>query len=486
MVHEVAPGDALLRLFEQTDDARVLLDAGGKVVLVNQRLEQLLGWSREELVGQSKRTLVPEHLRDEYARLRELLLTTDSNDAVRLSLRAAHRDGHEVPVRMTARLIHLGDHRVISLILVPRSDDEVDTSFREILEALLDGNVIVDGNGHVVMANQQALEMFGYVEEELLDQPVEVLVPDAVRPSHVAHRTGFTGLARRHAMGQGVRVLGRRRDGSTFPVQVLLSSIGTDDAVLVSATIHDLSEVEALQSQNDRLRSQFLATVSHELRTPLTTIMASAEMLVDDLAEDDGPVTRDQVEAYLDRIMRAARRELALIDDLLALTSIEGEREPVGIGLADLGAVVEGAVAHVRDRADDRHLAIRVIVPEAPALVAANERWIARAVGCLLDNALKFTPVGGEVLVTLVGGDVAVLEIRDTGPGLPPGEEEMVFERLSRGTNALHAEVQGAGLGLTIARGIVSAAGGSLVAVPCAAGACFRLSLPTAAPASTG
>jgi PAS domain S-box-containing protein len=480
MVRQVAPGDALLRLFEQTDDARVLLGEDGSVVLVNQRLEQLLGWSREELVGQSKRTLVPEHLRDEYARLRELLLSTDSTDAVRLNLRASHRDGHEVPVRMTARLIHLGANRVISLILQPRNEEDIDTNFRELLEALLDGNVIVDGDGRIVMVNQQALEMFGYPEGELLDQPVEVLVPDAVRPAHVAQRTGFTGLARRHAMGQGTRVLGRRRDGSTFPVQVLLSSIGSDDDVLVSATIHDMSEVEALQSQNERLRAQFLATVSHELRTPLTTIMASAEMLVDDLAEDDGPVTRDQVEAYLDRIMRAAQRELALIDDLLALTSIEGEREPVGIGLADLGSVVEGAVAHVRDQADARGLAIRFIVPEAPVPVPANERWIARAVGCLLDNALKFTPSGGGVFVTLSAGEAAVLEVRDTGPGLPPGEEEMVFERLNRGTNAMRAEVQGAGLGLTIARGIVAAAGGTLVAVPSNSGACFRLSLPMA------
>lgn len=486
MVHEVAPGDALLRLFEQTDDARVLLDADGNLVLVNRSLEQLLGWAREDLVGQSKRTLVPEHLRDEYARLRELLLATDSADAVRLNLRVSHRDGREVPVRMTARLIHLGDHRVISLILVPRSDDDVDTSFREILEGLLDGNVIVDGDGHIVMANQQALEMFGYSEEELLDQPVEVLVPDAVRPAHVAQRAGFTGLARRHAMGQGTRVLGRHRDGSTFPVQVLLSSIGSGDAVLVSATIHDMSEVEALQSQNERLRAQFLATVSHELRTPLTTIMASAEMLVDDLTEGDGPVTRDQVETYLDRIMRAAERELALIDDLLALTSIEGRREPVGVGLADLGAVVEGAVAHVRDRADDRGLAIRAIVPEDPVPVPANERWIARAVGCLLDNAVKFTPPGGEVFVTLGAGEVAVLEVRDTGPGLPPGEEEMVFERLSRGSNALQAEIQGAGLGLTIARGIVAAAGGTLVAVPSDSGACFRLSLPRTSSSSLG
>src|SRR6478752_508995 len=108
MGHRVAPGEALLRLFEETDDARALLDADGTVMLVNSSCEELLGRSREELVGQSKGVIVPEHLRDEYTQLRALLVASDSHDAVRLNLRASLRDGREIPVRLTARLIHLG------------------------------------------------------------------------------------------------------------------------------------------------------------------------------------------------------------------------------------------------------------------------------------------------------------------------------------------------------------------------------------------
>lgn len=480
MVHEVAPGDALLRLFEETDDARVLLDVDGRLVLVNRSCEQLLGWSREELLGESKLKLVPERLRDEYTRLRELLVASDSHDAVRLDLRASHRDGREIPVRITARLLHLGEARVVSLVLQPRNDGTADTGFREILDALLDGNVIVDGDGHIVMVNEQVVEMFGYAEDELVDQPVEILVPDSARSLHGGLRQGFTGQARRHPMGRGNRVLGRRKDGSSFPVQVLLSSIGAEDGVLVSATIRDLSGVEELMSHNDRLRGQFLATVSHELRTPLTTIMASTEMLADVLAEVADSEARGQVEGYVDRIMRAARRELTLIDDLLALTSIEASEEQVGRGLSELCTVARGAVVHARDRAAPRGITLEVVDPGVPVLVAVQERWLARAVGCLLDNAVKFSPDGGPVAVTVTGGDRAVLEVRDAGPGVPPGEEHAVFKRLYRGRNAVAAETPGAGLGLTIARSIVAAAGGDLEVVA-GEGGHFRMSLPFAA-----
>ncbi|GAA4370319.1 PAS domain-containing sensor histidine kinase [Nocardioides caricicola] len=480
MADLVTPGDALLRLFEETDDARALLDADGTVVLVNRSCEALLGWRRDELVGQSKAVIIPEHLRDEYARLRELLVASDSHDAIRLNLRASHRDGRELPVRLTARLIHLGDDRLVSLVLQPRAEGEGDTGFRELLDALLDGNVIVDGDGRIVMVNEQLETLFGYEEGELVDQPVEVLVPEAARGVHATLRNGFTGKARRHAMGMGNRVLGCRKDGSTFPVQVLLSSIGTEDGVLVSATVRDLSGMEELMSANDRLRGQFLATVSHELRTPLTTIMASSEMLVDSLAGVD-EAARNQVEVFADRIMRAARRELTLIDDLLALTSIEASREQVSSGYADLAVVARGALTHLRDRASARGLTVELSGPDIPLLVPVHEGWLARAVGCLLDNAVKFTPSGGRVLVTLTAGDEARLEVWDSGPGIPPDEEHLVFDRLYRGQNAVADETQGAGLGLTIARSIVESAGGTLVAVP-GAGGRFLLSLPFARP----
>ncbi|GAA1792320.1 hypothetical protein GCM10009795_042480 [Nocardioides hankookensis] len=475
-------GEALLRLFAQTDDARLLIDPDGVVLLANPRCEEVFGWRVDELVGMPAALLAPEQHRDEYTRLRDLVLASDSGDAARLGLIGLHRDGHEVRMRVTARAILLGEaDRVLSMILQPRSAADATADFRELLEAVPDGNVVVDGDGRILMANAPALAMFGYAEDELVDRSIEVLVPDAQRAGHVRRRTGFAGHARRHAMGLGTRVVALRKDGSTFPVSVVISSIGIDDDILFSATVHDLTELEALRGRNDVLRDQFLATVSHELRTPLTTILASTEMLEDALADEAEEHVRALVEAYLGRIERAARRELTLVDDLLSLTIIEGNAEPLVQGLADLAVVVDSVVEAARDPAALRGVTIATTTSGPPAVVRVHEGWLERAVGCLVDNATKFTPPGGQVLVESgVDGDRAWLEVSDTGPGIAPGDEDRVFERLYRGADAVTAEVPGAGLGLSIARSIVQAASGTVVVVPQEAGARLRISAPLA------
>jgi PAS domain S-box-containing protein len=473
-------GDALLRLFAQTDDARLLLSAEGIVVLANPQCAELFGWSADELPGTSAAHLVPEHHRAEYARLRDLVMSTDSGDATRLELNTLHRDGRELRLRATARVLVLDEQtRMLSVVLRPRTDTGPD--FRQLLEAVPDGNVVVDGGGRILMVNAPAEAMFGYAEDELVDQPLELLVPEGQRTAHVRRRAGFTGHARRHAMGLGTRVVARRKDGSTFPVSVVISSIGTDDDVLFSATVHDLSELEALRGRNDVLHDQFLATVSHELRTPLTTILASAEMLGDDVADLADEGVRTMVEGYTRRIERAARRELALVDDLLSLTIIEGEAEQLGDGLTDLAVVAETVVEDSRELVTAKGLTISTTTTGAPPIVRAHEGWLERAVRCLVDNAAKFTPRGGRIEVaTGADADEAWLEVCDTGPGIPPGDEERVFQRLYRGADAVAAETAGAGLGLTIARSIVSAAGGSLVVVPQGAGARLRIGAPRA------
>lgn len=475
-------GDALLRLFAQTEDARLLLSAEGVVLLANPQCEELFGWSADELVGTAAARLAPEHHRAEYARLRHLVMGTGSGDATRFELTALHRDRQELRLRVTARVLVLDEHtRMLSLVLEPRTDGDAGPEFRQLLEAVPDGNLVVDGGGRILMANAPAQAMFGYTEDELVDQPLELLVPVAQRTAHVRRRTGFTGHARRHAMGLGTRVAARRRDGSTFPVSVVISSIGTDDDVLFSATVHDLSELEALRGRNDVLHDQFLATVSHELRTPLTTILASTEMLGDDLAELSDEGVRTMVEGYAHRIERAARRELALVDDLLSLTIIEGEAEQLSEGLTDLAVVAETVVDGTRDIAAARGLTISTTTTGAPPIVRAHEGWLERAVRCLVDNAVKFTPSGGQVLVaTGADADEVWLEVCDTGPGIVASDAERVFQRLYRGSDAVAAETAGAGLGLTIARSIVHAAGGSLLVVPQEAGARLRICAPRA------
>jgi signal transduction histidine kinase len=306
-------------------------------------------------------------------------------------------------------------------------------------------------------------------------------MPPAAAAGHAALREQFTGDARSHVMSLGTTVVARRKDGTTFPARVMLSSLGAGDEVLVSASVRDLTEIEHLRGESDRLKDQFLATVSHELRTPLTSILGSAEMLDEEIERIEDEVLRHRLERHSASITRGARRQMTLVEDLLTLTSID--RGAVGVSghLADLLVVVENTVHTYLPRAVAAGLDLRADISSVPVLVRANEGWLGRAVDCLVSNALKFTPPGGAVHVAAGEEDgVAWLEVSDTGPGIEVDESERVFHRLYRGRAAVAAEKPGAGVGLAIARSVVESCGGALVVVADPAGARLRIALPAA------
>jgi PAS domain S-box-containing protein len=128
--------------------------------------------------------------------------------------------------------------------------------FVGLLEAAPDAMVCVDGDGRIALVNAQAERLFGYGRDELVGQPVEILVPDAVRAVHPAHRAGYTTDPRPRPMGAGMELAGRRRDGSTFPAEISLSAIDTEEGLLVIAAVRDVTERLEVQAERERLKSQ--------------------------------------------------------------------------------------------------------------------------------------------------------------------------------------------------------------------------------------
>jgi PAS domain S-box-containing protein len=477
-------GEAVRRVFDESDDARLLMSPDRRIVLVNQACERMFGRSRDQLVGRPARILTPVRLAGDYGRVYDALVAMDGSGTVAVNIWGLDSTGREFPVRMVSKLVQLsGPAAVLSVAVVDRSAGEgASQQLRDFLESAHDGNVIVDALGRIVMANARAEEIFGYAEEELVGERVEMLMPPGEAAGHAALRERFTSEARSHVLALGTRVVARRKDGMTFPVRVMLSSLGAGDDVLVSASVRDLTEIEHLRGESDRLKEQFLATVSHELRTPLTSILGSAEILAEEVERIDDEVLRGRLERHSAAITRGARRQMTLVEDLLTLTSID--RGAVGVSghLADLLVVVENTVHTYLPRATAAGLELRSDHSALPVLVRADEGWLGRAVDCLVSNALKFTPPGGAVHVGAGEDDgLAWLEVSDTGPGIELDESEHVFRRLYRGRAAVAAEKPGAGIGLAIARSVVESCGGTLVVIADPAGARLRITLPLAA-----
>jgi signal transduction histidine kinase len=239
----------------------------------------------------------------------------------------------------------------------------------------------------------------------------------------------------------------------------------------------ELEEANRRLQELDRVKSDFVTVVSHELRTPLTSIRSLSESLLG--APDMG---RQRQEQFLGIIAGESQRLSRLIGQLLDLSRIEAGKMEWRLEALDLGEVVAHAVEAHRALLDGQ--GIRLEAPEAaerPVVVADRDRVI-QVLTNLLSNAAKFTPRGGLVRVrTYRDGASAVVEVEDTGVGIPPGQAESIFERFRRAGDTLASQAEGAGLGLPISREIVQQLGGTLtVRSEPGRGSCFRITLPVA------
>jgi PAS domain S-box-containing protein len=342
--------------------------------------------------------------------------------------------------------------------------------FRGLLELAPDGIVIADRGGRIVIANTRAHQMFGYDPGELLGQAVEVLIPERLHQRHIGHREAFHAQPRTRPMGAGLDLLGRRKDGSEFPVEISLSPMQTEDeGMLVTAVVRDVTErkhteqriralnrdleqrVAELGAVNSELEA-FSYSVSHDLRAPLRAIDGFSHALLDEYGDR---LDADGMD-YLKRVRAAAQRMAELIDDLLALSRVtrrEMRRERV-----DLTAIARAVVEQLHR--DDPGREIQAVIAEG--LEGEGDPQLLRVVlDNLIGNAWKFTSTRPrasiEVGITRRDG-VATYFVADNGVGFDMAYASKLFGAFQR----LHSmeEFPGTGIGLATVQRVVQRHGG--------------------------
>jgi signal transduction histidine kinase len=362
--------------------------------------------------------------------------------------------------------------------------------FRGVWAAVTEQSVIgTDVTGLIDAWNPGATKMLGltwreaegkrhvfdfHLEDELENRARELNYP----PGATVLNPGFSALVETARLGEAESREWTyvRGDGFEFPVSLSVTkrvdeSGETIGYLFVAADVTQAREVA-------RLKDEFVGLISHELRTPLSSILGYLELLRDD---EEHPLSEEQ-EQYLGVAERNAHRLLRLVGDLLFTAQVESGKFPLDLRDVELEQIVTAAVESARPAATAAGITISEDVADGDPVTYGDPVRLGQVCDNLISNAIKFTPRGGSVTVSLSKSNKdAIITVRDTGMGIPASELDQLFSRFFRATTATRNAVPGVGLGLTITKAIVTAHHGEMgVQSEEGVGTQFSVSLPLA------
>jgi PAS domain S-box-containing protein len=368
--------------------------------------------------------------------------------------------------------LHLAIERHRSLAEHTAALEAASARLSGIVEIADDAVITIDQHQKITMFNQGAEKIFQYAASEVLGQPLDLLLPERFALHHRQHVENFHEKARR--MGERREIFGRRKDGSEFPAEASISRLDSQNEVLFTVILRDITNRRAIEQMKD----EFISVVSHELRTPLTSIHGALGLL----ATGSLGTLSAKAQRMTDIAISNTDRLVRLINDLLDIERMESGKMLLACQVVDLASLAKQAADVMMNMADQAGVQLILDCKSVQGFVDSDR--IVQALTNLLSNAIKFSVAGSSVCLSLSReGDQALLQVKDEGCGIPAAKLEMIFGRFQQVSASDARRRGGTGLGLAICHSIVQQHGGRIWAESSMGeGSTFSVTLPIASP----
>jgi PAS domain S-box-containing protein len=488
-------------LLEAAPDAMVVVNQGGEIVLLNLQAEKQFGYRRDELVGQKVKNIIPEGFAERLiadgTRSAADALAQQIGAGIELSGR--RKDGSQFPIEIMLSPLESAEGILVTAAIrniTVRKDAEkhlaqMEGRYRGLLEAAPDAMVVVNQGGEIVLLNVQAEKQFGYRRDELVGQKVRNIIPEGFAERLIADGTRSAADALAQQIGTGIELSGRRKDGSQFPIEIMLSPLESVEGILVTAAIRNITlrkeseehsaklenQAVSLQRKRDELElrvgertkelavavqvlersnlelKQFAYVASHDLQSPLRSISGFVQLLK---LEYEGKLD-EQAQDWIRRTVQSIAQMQTLIRDLLSYSRVDARSRP--FALTPFLDIVNDAMALLDSSIHDS--GGQVTMGELPAIMCDRSQMV-QLIQNLIGNGLKYhgdKPPHIHVSAER-GGKEWTFSIRDNGIGVDPKHYEQIFEIFKR----LHdqSEYPGTGIGLAVCRRVVDRHGGRI------------------------
>lgn len=370
-------------------------------------------------------------------------------------------------------------------------------SLNTLFEYTTEGIIIANQSGTIIRVNPSAEKLFGYELGELLNQKIEVLVPNKFSHSHEKHRDGYNKNPHPRSMGKGLDLYGKKKNGTEFPVEISLSHYKTNDEMFIIAFIIDRTErkeaeerikrvnaelelkveertkilketLHQLEASKDELsaalekekelndmKSRFVTMASHEFRTPLSTILSSASLI----GKYKNTEEEEKRHKHVDRIKSAVTNMTLILNDFLSAGKLEEGKISVNLVLINIPAFINESLNELSN-----FLKPGQIVNynhQGEHNFVCDKQFLKNMIINLVSNASKFSSENKTIEINTINkSSELILTVKDSGMGIPVDEQKNLFERFFRAKNA--SNIQGTGLGLSIVAKYIEVLNGTI------------------------